>query len=89
MNRCRAFTHAAPTRETDLPIKFHDQNAPTLPVARKGQSGKVLLCPQQDYLATSVANFCIAVLKVDDDDFMLPMNEELLFRVCSLADALD
>ncbi len=27
--------------------------------------------------------------EVDDDDFMLPMNEELLFRVCSLADALD
>jgi len=24
---------------------------------RKGQSGKVLLCPQQDYLATSVVNF--------------------------------
>ena len=29
--------------------------------ARKGQSGKV--CPQQDYPATSVANFCTAVLK--------------------------
>ncbi len=36
--------------------------SPTLPVTRKGQSGKVLLCPQQDYPATSVANFCTAVL---------------------------
>ena len=33
-----------------------------LPVAGNGQSGKVLLCPQQDYPATSVANFCTAVL---------------------------
>jgi len=24
MNCCRSFAHAAPTRETDLPIKFHD-----------------------------------------------------------------
>ena len=62
MNSCRAFAHAATTRETDLSVKFHDQNIPALPVARKGQSGKVLLCPQRDYHATSVANFCTAVL---------------------------
>jgi len=62
MNCCRSFAHAAPTRETDLPIKSHDQNAPTLPVTRKGQSGKVLLCPQQNYPATSVAKLCTAVL---------------------------
>jgi len=24
MNCCRSFAHAAPTRETDLSIKFHD-----------------------------------------------------------------
>ena len=53
-----AFT----TRESDLPVKFHDENTPALPANRKGQSGKVLLCPQQDYPATSVAHFCITVL---------------------------
>lgn len=57
-----AHVHAAPTRETDLSIEFHDQNTATLPAARKGQSGKVLLCPKQGYPATSVANFCTAVL---------------------------
>ena len=62
MVRCRPFTHAAPTREADLPVKFHAKNTPALPANRKGQSGKVLLCPQQDNLATSVAHFCIAVL---------------------------
>ncbi|MBQ0804784.1 MAG: hypothetical protein KBT65_07960, partial [Sulfitobacter sp.] len=46
----------------DLPVKFHAENTPALPANRKGQSGKVLLCPQQDNLATSVAHFCIAVL---------------------------
>ncbi|MBQ0803270.1 MAG: hypothetical protein KBT65_00095, partial [Sulfitobacter sp.] len=45
-----------------LPVKFHAENTPALPANRKGQSGKVLLCPQQDNLATSVAHFCIAVL---------------------------
>ena len=45
------------------PAQFCVQiNTPRPPVARKGQSGKVLLCPQQDYLATSVANFRTAVL---------------------------
>jgi hypothetical protein len=24
MDCCRPFAHTAPTRETDLPIKFHD-----------------------------------------------------------------
>ena len=62
MVRCRPFAHAASTREADLPVKFHAENTPALPANRKGQSGKVLLCPQQDYLATSVANFRSAVL---------------------------
>src|SRR6056297_3595055 len=62
MVRCRPFAHAASTREADLPVKFHAENTPALPANRKGQSGKVLLCPQQDNLATSVAHFCIAVL---------------------------
>ncbi|CAN1517482.1 hypothetical protein MCELHM10_00990 [Paracoccaceae bacterium] len=33
-----------------------------LPVARNGQSGKVLLCPQQAYPAATVADFCTAIL---------------------------
>jgi len=28
MARCRPFTHAAPTREADLPVKFHAENTP-------------------------------------------------------------
>lgn len=63
MVRCRPFAHAASTREADLPVKFHAENTPALPTNRKGQSGKVLLGPQQDNLATSMAHFCIAVLK--------------------------
>jgi len=63
MVRCRPFAHAASTREADLPVKFHAENTPALPANRKGQSGKVLLCPQQDNLTTSVAHFCIAVLR--------------------------
>jgi hypothetical protein len=62
MARCHPFAHAAPTREADLPVKFHAENTPALPANTKGQSGKVLLCPQRNYLATSVAHFCIAVL---------------------------
>lgn len=65
MVRCRPFAHAASTREADLPVKFHAENTPALPANRKGQSGKVLLCPQQDNLTTSVAHFCIAVLTCD------------------------
>jgi hypothetical protein len=52
-----------PTREADLPVKFHAENAPVLPDDRKGQSGKVLLCPQHDYPATSAEHFCTAVLR--------------------------
>ena len=62
MVRCRPFAHAASTCKADLPVKFHAENTPALPANRKGQSGKVLLCPQQDNLATSVVHFCIAVL---------------------------
>ena len=63
--RCRPFTHAAPTCEADLSVKFHDENTVALPANKKGQSGKVLLFPQQDYPATSVAQFCTAVLSCD------------------------
>jgi len=62
MARCRTFTHTTPTREADLPVKFHAENTPALPASRKGQSGKVLLCLQQDHPAASVDHFCIAVL---------------------------
>jgi hypothetical protein len=60
MTRRSAFTHAVPTRETDLPIKFHGENTPALPVARKGQSGRVLLRPQRDDHAATVVEFCTA-----------------------------
>ena len=36
------------TGQTNLPIKLHGENAPALPVARKGQSGRLLLRPQRD-----------------------------------------
>jgi len=62
MKSCSSFAHAVTARKAHLPVKFHAENTPALPVARKGQSGKVLPCPQQDYPATSVANFCTAVL---------------------------
>jgi len=65
MARCRTFTHAPTTREAHLPVKFHAENTPALPENRKGQSGKVLLCPQQDYPATSVAHFCTDVLTLN------------------------
>src|SRR6185503_6916615 len=41
---CRlARTHPVPTGETNLQIQFHGENAPALPAARKGKSGRVLL----------------------------------------------
>ena len=62
MKSCSSFAHAVTARKAHLPIKFHAENIPALPVTSKGQSGKVLPYPQQDYPATSVANFCTAVL---------------------------
>jgi hypothetical protein len=61
---CSPLTHPLTARKAHLPIKFHAENLHALPVARKSQSGKVLLCPQQEYPATSVANFRTAVLKI-------------------------
>ena len=48
----------------------------------KGQSGKVLLCPQRDYPATSVANFCTAVLNFSEffDMKYLHFNPENPFK---------
>ena len=63
MKSSSPFAHTLAARKAHLPIKFHAENTPALPVTRKDQSGKVLLCPQQDNPATSVANFCTAVLK--------------------------
>ena len=60
MTRRSALTHAVPTRETDFPIKIHGENTPALPVARKGQSGRVLLRPQRDHHAATVVEFCTA-----------------------------
>jgi hypothetical protein len=43
-------------------IQFHGENAPALPVIRKGKSGRVLLRRQRDYPAATVADFSTAVL---------------------------
>jgi hypothetical protein len=59
MKSCSSFAHAVTARKAHLPIKFHAENTPALPVARKWQS---FTLPQQGYPATSVANFCTAVL---------------------------
>ena len=61
MTRSRALAHAVPTGETHFPVKLHGENAPTLPVARKGQSGRLLRRPQRDNPAAFVAHFCTAV----------------------------
>jgi transposase len=61
MTRRRALAHAIPTGEAHLSVKLHGENAPALPVARKGQSGRVLLRPQRDHHAASLAEFCTAV----------------------------
>ncbi len=60
MTRCRALTHAVPTSKTHLPIQFHGENTPALPVASKGQSGRLSRRPQQDHPAAPVADFCTA-----------------------------
>ena len=62
MARRRALAHAVPAGETHLPIKLHGEYAPALPVARKGQSGRVLLRPQRDHHAATVVDLCTAVL---------------------------
>ena len=49
--------HAVSTRQTDLPVKFHGENTPTLPVTRKGKSGRLLRRPQPDHPAAPVADF--------------------------------
>ena len=60
---CRlARTHPVPKGETNLQIQFHGENPPALPAARKGKSGRVLLRPQRDYPAATVADFSTAVL---------------------------
>ena len=62
MPRRRARAHPVPNGETNLQIQFHGENAPALPAARKGKSGRVLLRRQRDYPAATVADFCTAVL---------------------------
>src|SRR6202007_190949 len=57
-----ARTHPVPYGETNLQIQFHGENAPALPDARKGKSGRVLLRRQRDYPAATVADFSTAVL---------------------------
>lgn len=50
-------THAAPTRQTDLPIQIQGENTPALPVARKGKRGRLLRRPQQGHPADTVVDF--------------------------------
>jgi len=45
MNCCRSFVHAAPTRATDLPIEFHDEKTPSLPVARRWPKRQIPTLP--------------------------------------------
>ena len=64
MPRRRARAHPVPNGETNLQIQFHGENAPALPAARKGKSGRLLLRRQRDYPAATVADFCTAVLSL-------------------------
>ena len=61
MTRRRPLAHPVPTGQTNLPIKLHGENAPALPAAGKGQSGRLLRRPQRAYPAATVADFCTAV----------------------------
>ena len=62
VTRRLARTHPVPYGETNLQIQFHGENAPALPDARKGKSGRVLLRRKRDYPAATVADFSTAVL---------------------------
>ena len=57
MTRRLAPAHPVPTGQADLPIQIHGENAPALPVARKGKSGRLLRRPQRDHPAATVADF--------------------------------
>ena len=57
MARRRALAHAVPTGQTRLPIQLHGENAPALPAAGKGQSGRLLRRPQRDRHTAIMANF--------------------------------
>ena len=56
----RSLIPPAQARRT-FRYKFHGENAPALPVARKGQSGRLLRRPQRAYPAATVVDFCTAV----------------------------
>ena len=94
MTRRRALAHAIPTGETNLPIKLHGENTPALPVARKGQSGRVLLRPQRDHHAATVVDFCTAVPRAGIDRTYISSLERCVYNasidvVDRLASALD
>jgi hypothetical protein len=61
MPRRLTLAHAFSTNQANLSIKLHGENAPALPAAGKGQSGRVLLRPQRNHHAASPAEFCTAV----------------------------
>ena len=62
MPRSLPLAHALRTSQTNLPVKFHCENPPALPVARKSKSGRLFRRPQRDYPAATVDDFLTAVL---------------------------
>ena len=58
ITRRSPLAHAVSTGKTHLPIQIHGENTPALPVARKGQSGRLLRRPQRNYPAATVEDFC-------------------------------
>jgi hypothetical protein len=56
------LAHAFGTSQTNFPIQVHGENPPALPVARKGNGGRLLCRPQQGHPAATVAEFLTAVL---------------------------
>jgi len=60
MLRRSPSTHAPRTGKAHLSIKFHGENPPALPVARKGKGGRFLRRPQQASPTATVADYCSA-----------------------------
>lgn len=60
MPRRLTLAHPLPNGEPNLQVQFHGENAPALPDARKGKTGRLLLRRQRDYPAATVADFCTA-----------------------------
>ena len=66
MLRRRSRAHALRTGKPHLPIEFHGENPPALPVTRKGKGGRLLRRPQQASPAATVADYCSAAYNCSD-----------------------